>query len=753
MPTQPSDSLLLAEMELAREDDDIDIERLVTSPPKNEQQPRTKIEAMIANALEKQCRQLIMPKLRQCVKEEMARATQVLGAQRPRSITPQSYGDNLQPPLTPMQPGHERIPSKHLSRVAEGAEDEPHAWSRRHVRTNTVTSFLGDMGTSIQSLGMQVTPPTPKTAHSVLGPPGHSASSSRATSKAAAWERDNAVVAVRDERDITQSITSAVTFVRPRGDGDCGEFDVQGLAAQLELVGQVESDRHNTDVEAFGRHVSKKGTERSNRSARSDVLKTVVPTPDEGESGSAADEPERDINRSSTRTTRDYFLQKLGTAAGAKTMKRLLGMDAIPRDSSSGLSAGSESCFHKLRRFILSERFDSIVGVIILLNAAFLGLQAHYIVKDKVPPVLRYIEIMFMIVMTLEVILRLWVHRLTYLIGRGWPGNWLDMVIVLITLFEEVGKAIQLEHAPSGSNITFLRVLRIARMVRMIRLVHVLRLISELHTLVRSIAGSMKSLGWTVALFFLMVYTLSVFVTQLVADKVTTAREVPSEDLSETSRNLVRFYGSLAGTMLSLFQAVTGGLDWNDILEPLMEEISPWCAILLVTYVGFATFAMLNVVTGIFVESVVKSTKADKDLFLISNARSLFESLEGGLHSHMTWELFESKLECQEMHEFFEAIDVDRSEAKGLFFLLDLDQSGAISAEEFLNGCIRLRGPAKALDLALLVQEVHGMNRRLFKTYRLLEAHTAALQQLVPTESLSMSNVLRSETANLELFA
>merc|ERR1711933_89547 len=35
-----------------------------------------------------------------------------------------------------------------------------------------------------------------------------------------------------------------------------------------------------------------------------------------------------------------------------------------------------------------------------------------------------------------------------------------------------------------------------------------------------------------------------------------------------------------------------------------------------------------------------------------------------------------------------------------------MDDSGTVSGEEFLNGCLRLRGPAKGLDLALLLKEV-----------------------------------------------
>merc|ERR1712226_1727207 len=37
----------------------------------------------------------------------------------------------------------------------------------------------------------------------------------------------------------------------------------------------------------------------------------------------------------------------------------------------------------------------------------------------------------------------------------------------------------------------------------------------------------------------------------------------------------------------------------------------------------------------------------------------------------------------------------------------------SINAEEFLSGCLRLRGPAKSLDLAILMHEVRRMARRL----------------------------------------
>merc|ERR1719440_1645900 len=65
---------------------------------------------------------------------------------------------------------------------------------------------------------------------------------------------------------------------------------------------------------------------------------------------------------------------------------------------------------------------------------------------------------------------------------------------------------------------------------------------------------------------------------------------------------------------------------------------------------------------------------------------------------------------------YFKSVDLDPSEARSLFKLMDADQSGTVEAEEFVMGCLRLRGTAKAIDLATLMYE----NRRWFHRFEKL---------------------------------
>merc|ERR1719265_847187 len=119
----------------------------------------------------------------------------------------------------------------------------------------------------------------------------------------------------------------------------------------------------------------------------------------------------------------------------------------------------------------------------------------------------------------------------------------------------------------------------------------------------------------------------------------------------------------------------------------------------------------MNVVTGVFVEAALLSAKQDKDIYMVNHARDLFTALDTDGSGQLSWKEFKEQLHTKDMQEYFKAIDVDQSEAKGLFKLLDIRRSGNVDAEAFLSATFRLRGPAKALDLALLMHETRRMNQ------------------------------------------
>merc|ERR1712083_153277 len=59
---------------------------------------------------------------------------------------------------------------------------------------------------------------------------------------------------------------------------------------------------------------------------------------------------------------------------------------------------------------------------------------------------------------------------------------------------------------------------------------------------------------------------------------------------------------------------------------------------------------------------------------------------------------------------YFRGIDLNVFKVRKLFRLMDTDRSGDISRREFIQGCNRLRGEAKELDLAILQGEVNRVS-------------------------------------------
>merc|ERR1712031_119156 len=76
------------------------------------------------------------------------------------------------------------------------------------------------------------------------------------------------------------------------------------------------------------------------------------------------------------------------------------------------------------------------------------------------------------------------------------------------------------------------------------------------------------------------------------------------------------WYGSLDDTIFSLIMAISGGLDWGLMWQPLVL-ISPYYRIVYVFYVFFVVFGVMNVLTGVFLESAAEVL--DRDLLCLAH--------------------------------------------------------------------------------------------------------------------------------------
>ena len=175
--------------------------------------------------------------------------------------------------------------------------------------------------------------------------------------------------------------------------------------------------------------------------------------------------------------------------------------------------------------------------------------------------------------------------------------------------------------------------------------------ISAAKAIMTAIVKGMRAFIWTLAFMFLVLYAVGVFLTQCVTDY-----KVALENDGSASHELQDYFGTLPGTMLSLFQAITDGQEWREMLKPLISEISPWMAVPFCMYISFMAFALLilargcvlhklsahvlavvgtrhfrilrNILTGIFVDSALENAQEEKRRYLLQEVGLLFREAE-----------------------------------------------------------------------------------------------------------------------------
>eukprot|EP00415_Alexandrium_ostenfeldii_P003478 UN3478 len=85
--------------------------------------------------------------------------------------------------------------------------------------------------------------------------------------------------------------------------------------------------------------------------------------------------------------------------------------------------------------------------------------------------------------------------------------------------------------------------------------------------------------------------------------------------------------------------------------------------------------------------------------------QKLFDEVDVDGDGRISQEDFEKHVEDESVVAFLNCLELTGVEARRLFRLLDVNESGMVDAEEFVSGCMCLRGSAKTLDVVALMIE------------------------------------------------
>jgi len=327
----------------------------------------------------------------------------------------------------------------------------------------------------------------------------------------------------------------------------------------------------------------------------------------------------------------------------------------------------------------------------------------------------------FCVLFAADLALRVLADGWEFFYARERLWNIFDIVVVSTTVLETVARWHQYAEASMTDFRAFagkfaaLRIVRLLRIVRSTRAIRANRFVRELSIMVCSLMGAMKPFLWSVVLLNAVLLIFSVF---FVDGTISFAVQHGPEAQGDVTANLGRFFGTLTTGTTSLYMAMTGGVDWEEIWQALMPMPLEYRVVFL-AFITFGILALMNVITAVFVETAMQRSASDQDLRVqtevekkvdfVQSMQRVFEELDTNASGTLTLEEFERQMEDENVLTFLSTLELDIDQVRTLLTLLDRDQNGEVDIDEFITGCIRLKGGAKSLDMAILQYQVEWM--------------------------------------------
>ncbi|CAJ1439223.1 unnamed protein product, partial [Effrenium voratum] len=159
---------------------------------------------------------------------------------------------------------------------------------------------------------------------------------------------------------------------------------------------------------------------------------------------------------------------------------------------------------------------------------------------------------------------------------------------------------------------------------------------------------------------------------------------------------------------------ITHSGSWPALVRPVLEKVDPWYAILFLPYIALVVFAVIRVVTALFIKETLASAANDAEMVMDETRRlaveyqekleELFCLVDDDGDGHLSAEEFLAAMSLPSVEQYLRFLDVSIRDCRPLFDILT-EGDGLITITEFCKGLMQLKGQARALDIVVLQHE------------------------------------------------
>eukprot|EP00931_Biecheleriopsis_adriatica_P061466 TRINITY_DN3695_c0_g2_i2.p1 TRINITY_DN3695_c0_g2~~TRINITY_DN3695_c0_g2_i2.p1 ORF type:complete len:595 (-),score=117.63 TRINITY_DN3695_c0_g2_i2:95-1846(-) len=367
---------------------------------------------------------------------------------------------------------------------------------------------------------------------------------------------------------------------------------------------------------------------------------------------------------------------------------------------------------HRLLTLIHNPRFDVFFAVLILVNSALVGAEVQYCALERTeipPPFFLVCAYLLNFAFLIELCFRIVGYGKNFFHVFDWHWNVFDLLAVSTSLLEML---VLTTLEVSGALLILARVIRVVRIVRILR---VIRLLRQLRSMTLTVLQTIPSLCWSVVLMMIITFMFAIVFTEACSEARRKAAAGGAPE-SEEMLTLVNHFGTMESSTFTLLKCITGGENWGFPASSLATHCGTIYLWVFMTYEFFMVFALLNVITGFFCSDAIDMAHDDKDQLIQEQLRDrdkyvaffkdIFDAMDADGNGVITLSELDEFLFDERLQAYFQHLQINVLQAWTIFRLLDTDGSGQVSLDEFVTGLLRIRGPAKVIDVRSIHHDI-----------------------------------------------
>mmetsp|Transcript_97912 Transcript_97912/g.310535 ORF Transcript_97912/g.310535 Transcript_97912/m.310535 type:complete len:717 (-) Transcript_97912:185-2335(-) len=392
------------------------------------------------------------------------------------------------------------------------------------------------------------------------------------------------------------------------------------------------------------------------------------------------------------------------------------------------------TALHRAEKLLGTQRIECIIGLVILANSICIGVETQQDLTGVSDPAFEALEHAFLAFYVVEVGIRLlaggkacfwdpWFNFDLLLVLGGCSASW-----VLKPIYRSTGGP----QSQDREVLSQLMIFRICRLLRMLRAMRMVKKFRSMWRLVYGLFASFNTMISTLSLVALVLYTFACLGVELI-----TMDPNLSESASPEVRRVVdTFFKDLIVTQMFLFQFVT--LDSvAAVYMPLIKE-KPILALYFLTVLLVVSISLMNLVMAKIVEGALDAAHHDHEMerqqrkesirAIVPVLKDIFARMDQDGSGHVELRELQVLGMTQVPEELAPLVMMDSMVE--LFEILDVDNSGTVSQDEFIEGILNMHISEVPLQQMQMLQMIRALRDNVCK----IEAHLSTARTATASE-------------------